>query len=181
MKNEFQIREVLKQIQDSFGGKPYSEVQISIISDLVEIYGLKAFKAVGKKLLEESSRKPYPIDFKTQLKNMGGLVNRSFDDYAITCKSCMDTGYVFINDPDVEIVAKCFCDFYDEHDGRKLPRIEKSMQGLIKVFPVDFFKPAPHSFSSEKVLSFDKKPEINSVVQKWKNLIKSSERYWSKT
>lgn len=184
MNNHELVEKVADDIYDSFGGRQYSEIQKKVLLKLVEIYGQKNFRRVAMKLIEEGTGKPYPVHFKTQLQNLPAdqKPKQKFEELEIRCKSCMETGYVFINDPDNEVIALCYCQtgMQKSEDLEKLPRMTLQTWGLVKPFPTLLFSRAVQSRPPQDELENSLGVDFWEKVEWWKNVKKTSQKYWNK-
>lgn len=136
----------LKDLEESFPGKKYSDAQKKIFLGLVERYGEGAFAATAQSFIENGSRRPLPADFKKAMSGMKPIESEQYEPKSpdCTCWHCYDTGYCFVH---IEggfehIVACCTCNegiWAQMRERGAIPRIETHMTR--KQFLVELFKP----------------------------------------
>jgi hypothetical protein len=190
IKHEHFLTGILEDMTATFGGRAYSETQIEILSRLVDRYGRENVRKVAMRLIENGTRKPFPIDFKNALQNLSSHHKpaelQGGGEYQIQCKHCMDTGYVFLKAEFVEhrghpVVALCKCLIARQmsETAEKLPRIDLMAWGFVDAFPAHLFNPARRSGALKTKSGSDQKHNFENTV-KWWNFIKNNARhYWA--
>lgn len=181
------IAAICADMHGAFGGREYSKVQQGILERLLLRYGERNFTKISADLLENGSRKPYPIDFKNALQNLSQDLKprHAHQDYEVQCFHCMDTGYVFLKKEFVEnlgkpVVALCRCSIGRQmrESDEKLPRADFNMWGFVDTFPVHKFKPARRSDPLKSTQNVTHIFKFEDIVKKWSLLKKQSRDYW---
>lgn len=188
-KIESEVRIALESLHDTFGGKSYSETQIEIILESAILYGKDNFLRVVRKFMEERSSKPYPMDFKTQLRNLPQDLKpqQQTPEYQIQCEYCMDTGKVFFDTDFVEhsgkpVVAYCKCPkgYSEFQELPNLPLIDLSQFGYIVPFPTHCFVNTSKPGESERKIERDFMGENKHIIDWWNDIKQNSAQYWQK-
>lgn len=166
MNNPFDlIQREIKELEKSFGGKGYSELQINAIYQMASRVPLGYFSAVCENFVLNSRYKPLPIDFKNALSSYHQQKRQEErePEQKITCDQCFDTGYCFVhNDAGLDdLVSRCICDKGVEMR-KDFPRAIH--RGQIKNFPIKKFTPGENG--------------LEVVVQWWNGILAISKAYW---
>lgn len=159
--------QALKDLEESFPGRKYSDAQKKIFMDLISKYGEDAFTATAQNFIAKGNKRPLPVDF---TKAMTGMKRKdaqpkAADEHRVNCSKCHDTGYAFVHvDGGFEFtVVACNCNegiWVQLKEKSALPRLETSM--TLKPFPVQAFK---HE-------------TIQEGLDWWQNVKEISRAYW---
>lgn len=172
MKDAYNFNKVMdeiKELQDSYGGKPYSSLQINLIYEYAQKVPLGVFKKACRNLVSHCRYKPMPMEFKSELSSYLAEKRQSEDtpETKIDCEQCYDTGLCFIKDK-FDILVRCHCSNGNART-EFFPQLDK--YDPRDPFPLKNF--IPDVDPESKTACIDEK------IRWWRDMLDISKAYWN--
>lgn len=182
----------LHRLTQSFGDRAFTPERIRRIRKITEDMSEHGLSEIIEGFVDNARHAPVPNDF-LAAKIAWNRANRTYQDvvstFALHCKDCYDTGFIFcrLNESEPNRLVFCHCDAGADSESmdqfRCMPRWEKGVFdlqfGFIKdPFPLEKLKPKEIAF---EVNEHKEKEFIYSESESfifWSGLRKSSDQYW---